>query len=70
VLCNLKTALSGAFQALKYRTYGETYLAAFTYRFNWRFDLRCLVAPLIVDVARSKLVPEKVIRRGHAEATL
>jgi hypothetical protein len=34
VLGNLKTTLSGAFQALKYRKYGQTYLAAFAYRFN------------------------------------
>ena len=70
MLCNLKTALSGAFQALKYRTYGETYLAAFTYRFNWRFDLRGLVATLIADAARSKPVPEKVVSRVHAGVAL
>ena len=68
VLGNLKTTLSGAFHALQYRKYGQTYLAAFAYRFNRRFDLRDLLASLIVDVARSKPVPEKVVRRGHAEA--
>jgi hypothetical protein len=69
VLGNLKTTLSGAFHALKYRKYGQTYLAAFAYRFNRRFDLRGLLATLIVDVARCKPVPEKVVRRGHAEAS-
>jgi hypothetical protein len=68
VLGNLKTTLSGAFHALKYRAYGETYLAAFAHRFNRRFDMRALVATLIVEVARCKQVPEKVVRRGHAEA--
>jgi hypothetical protein len=68
VLGNLKTTLSGAFHALKYRKYGQTYLAAFAYRFNRRFDLRGLVATLIVDVARCKPMPEIVVRQGHAEA--
>ncbi len=70
VLGNLKTTLSGGFHALKYREYGQTYLAAFAYRFNRRFDRRCLVATLIADVARSKPVPEKVVRRGHGQAVL
>ena len=68
VLGNLKTTLSGAFHALRYRKYGQIYLTAFAYRFNRRFDLRGLVAGIIVDVARSKPVPERVVRWGHAEA--
>ena len=68
VLGNLKTTLAGAFHALKYRKYGQTYLAAFAYRFNRRFDLRGLVASLIVDLARGKPAPEKVVRRGFADA--
>jgi hypothetical protein len=68
VLGNLKTTFSGAFYALKYGKYGQTYLAPFAYRFNRRFDLRGLVATLIVDVARCKPMPEKVVRRGRAEA--
>ena len=66
VLGNLKTTLAGAFHALKYRTYGEHYLAAFAYRFNRRFDLRGLVASLIVDVVRTKPIKEKDVRT-HAE---
>jgi hypothetical protein len=58
VLGNLKTTLAGAFHALKYRKYGQHYLAAIAYR----FDLRGLVARLIVDVARSKPIKENVIR--------
>jgi hypothetical protein len=67
VLGNLKTTLAGAYHSLKYRKYAAHYLAAFAYRFNRRFDLRGLVARLIVDVARSKPVKETVVR-AHAEA--
>jgi len=67
VLGNLKTTLAGAYHSLKYRKYAAHYLAAFAYRFNHRFDLRGLVARLIVDVARSKPVNETVVR-AHAEA--
>lgn len=67
VLGNLKTTLAGAFHALNYRKYAEHYLAAFAYRFNRRFDLRGLVARLVVDVARGKPLAEKLVR-AHAEA--
>jgi len=67
VLGNLKTTLAGAYHSLKYRKYAAHYLAAFAYRFNRRFDLRDLVARLIVDVARSKPVTETLVRT-HAEA--
>ena len=59
VLGNLRTILASAFHALKYRMYGEHYLAAFADRFNRRFDLRGLVASLIVDVVRTKPIKEK-----------
>lgn len=65
-LGNLKTTLAGAFHSLKYRKYAEHYLAAFAYRFNQRFDLRGLVARLIVDVVRAKPAKESKIR-SHAE---
>jgi hypothetical protein len=68
MLGNLKTTLAGAFKALKFRKYDQTYLAAFAYRFNQRFDLRGLIATLIVDVAKTRPVKEKVIRDRHAEA--
>jgi hypothetical protein len=68
VLGNLKTMMLGAFKALKYRKYAQTYLGAFAYRFNHRFDLREMIATLIVDVARTKPTAKKVIRGGHAEA--
>ena len=67
VLGNLKTTLAGAFHALKYSKYGEHYLAAFAYRFNRRFDLRGLVARLIVDVARAGPIRKRGVK-AHAEA--
>ena len=67
VLGNLKTTLAGAFHSLKYSKYADPYMAAFAYRFNRRFNLRDLVARLIVDVARCKPVTETSIR-GQAEA--
>ena len=67
VLGNLKTTLAGAFHALKYRKYADHYLAAFAYRFNRRFDLRGLVAALIVDVVRTNPIRERSVRT-HAEA--
>lgn len=67
VLGNLKTTLAGCYHARKYSKYAPSYLAAFSYRFNRRFDLRDLVARLIVDVARARPDKEAGIRR-HAEA--
>ena len=66
-LGNLKTTLAGAFHAQKYCKYGELYLAAFAYRFNRRFDLRGLVARLIVDVVRAGPIRKSGVK-AHAEA--
>lgn len=68
VLGNLKTTLAGAFKALKFGKYAQSYLAAFAYRFNHRINLRDLIATLIVDVARTRPMPEKAVRSSHAEA--
>lgn len=65
ILGNLKTTLAGAFHAFDYAKYAQTYLAAFAYRFNRRFDLRGLVARLIVDVASAKPRTQHVIRRAE-----
>ena len=67
VLGNLKTTLAGAFHSLKYRKYADQYLAAFAYRFNRRFDLRDLVAQIIVDVTQCRPVTKAVVKT-HAEA--
>ncbi len=68
LLGNLKIMMSGAFKALKYRKYAQTYLGAFAYRFNHRFDLRNMIATLIVDVARTKPAAKRAIRGGHNES--
>jgi transposase-like protein len=67
VLGNLKTTLAGAYHSLKYRKYAAHYLAGFAYRFNRRFDLRGLLARLIVDVARCAPLTATGVRQ-HAEA--
>ncbi len=64
VLGNLKTSLSGALHAFNFRKYATSYLAAFAYRFNRRFDLPGLFARLIVDVSRGKPRNERVVRRN------
>ncbi len=64
----LKTMLAGACKTLKFRKYAQTYLAAFAYRFNQPLDLRDLIANLIVDVARTRPIPEKRVKGGHANA--
>jgi hypothetical protein len=48
VLGNLKTSLSGSYHAFNFRKYSARYLAAFTYRFNRRFNLRTLHGRLLV----------------------
>jgi transposase-like protein len=67
ILGNLKTTLHGAFHSLAWAKHADSHLAAFAYRFNRRFELRDLLARLIVDVARC---PAHQIRsiRGGAEA--
>ena len=61
VLGNVKTSLSGTHHAFKFAKYATAYLAAFAYRFNRRFDLRGLVARLLVDVANTRPHPRHVI---------
>ena len=67
ILGNLKTSLHGAFHSLSWAKHADSHLAAFAYRFNRRFDLRDLLARLIVDVARCPAQPIPAIR-GGAEA--
>ena len=66
VLGNLKTAISGAYKAFKFAKYAHSYLGAFSYRFNHRFDLHGLVLALCTTVAVGSPVHEWQIR-GQAE---
>jgi hypothetical protein len=43
---NLKTMMSGAFKALKYRKYAQTYLGAFAYRLA-ASNLKCNTPPRV-----------------------
>lgn len=65
VLGNLKTSLSGAHHAFKFPKYAAFYLAAFAYRFNRRFDLRGLLARLVVDAANTLAQPQRLIRAAE-----
>ena len=68
VLGNLKTTLAGAHHAFGYAKYAASYLAAFAYRFNRRFDLHSLTVRLLVDLARSQPKPLRLIRLAEEEA--
>ena len=65
VLGNLKRTIAGAHHSFKFAKYADAYLAGFAYRFNRRFDLRALVARLIVDVTRTKPRPVHVVRQAE-----
>lgn len=64
ILGNLKTTLHGTFHSLAWSKHADSHLAAFAYRFNRRFDLRDLLARLIVDVARCPARQIQIIRGG------
>lgn len=62
VLGNLKTSLSGSYHAFDFRKYAARYLAAFTYRFNRRFDLSTLHTRLLVAAVACAPHPQRSIR--------
>lgn len=62
VLGNLKTAISGGHKAFKFAKYASSYLGAFAYRFNGRFDLPSLLRGLFSHAAASQPVREWQIR--------
>lgn len=64
VLGNLKRTLAGAHHSFKFGKYADAYLAGFAYRFNRRFDLKGLVARLVVDVCRAAPRTAKAIRKA------
>lgn len=66
VLGNLKTSLSGCYHAFDFRKYAACYLAAFSYRFNRRFNLRTLNQRLLVAAAASPPQPLRIIRLADA----
>lgn len=62
VLGNLKTSLTGSYHAFDFRKYAARYLAAFTYRFNRRFDLKALHTRLLVAAVSCGPQPLRSIR--------
>lgn len=66
VLGNLKTAISGGHKAFKFANYASSYLGAFAYRFNRRFNLPALLHSLIGHAVSSRPVRERQVR-GAAE---
>lgn len=62
VLSNLKTSLSGSHHSFAFRKYASRYLAAFSYRFNRRFDLRSMHQRLLVAAAGCTPACEREIR--------
>lgn len=62
VLGNLKTSLSGCYHAFDFHKYAVRYLAAFSYRFNRRFNLRTLHQRLIIAAVSAPPQPHRLIR--------
>ena len=62
VLGNLKTSFAGTYHAFDFRKYAARYLAAFTYRFNRRFDLKTLHQRLLLAAALCGPHPQRAIR--------
>lgn len=62
VLGNLKSSLTGAQHAFKFRKYAERYLSAFAYRFNRHFNLRTLHRRLLVAAVTCIGYPDRIIR--------
>lgn len=67
VLGNLKTSLSGCYHAFDFQKYATRYLAAFSYRFNRRFDLRTLHQRLLIAAATTTPQPLRVLRGTVAD---
>lgn len=51
VLGNLKSSLSGSYHSFAFGKYASRYLAAFSYRFNRRFDLHSMHQRLLIAAA-------------------
>lgn len=67
ILGNLKTSLSGSYHAFDFQKYAARYLAAFSYRFNRRFDLRTLHQRLLIAAATTTPQPLRALRGGVAD---
>ena len=66
VLGNLKTGLSGAYHAFKFRKYAQRYLSIITYRFNRRFNLATLPVSLLRAAVNIGPRPERWLRAAES----
>ncbi|MCR2831982.1 IS1595 family transposase [Acidithiobacillus ferrooxidans] len=66
VLGNLKTGLSGAYHAFKFRKYAQRYLSTMTYRFNRRFNLATLPMSLFRAAVNTGPRPERWLRAAES----
>ncbi|MBN6742488.1 IS1595 family transposase [Acidithiobacillus sp. MC6.1] len=66
VLGNLKTGLSGAYHAFKFRKYAQRYLSTMTYRFNRRFNLATLPMSLLRAAVNTGPRPERWLRAAES----
>ena len=62
---NLKTAISGAYHAIKFAKYAHRYLAEFQYRFNRRFDMRAIFGRFARAACGSSALNRTVIRAAE-----
>jgi len=67
VLGNLKTGLSGCYHEFDFQKYATRYLAAFSYRFNGRFNLRTLHQRLLIAAATTTPQPLRTLRVAAAD---
>jgi hypothetical protein len=66
VLGNLKTSLSGAYHAVKFRKYAQRYLSTVTYRFNRLFNLATLPMSLLRADVTTGPRPEHWLRSAES----
>ena len=66
VLGNLKTGLSGAYHAFKFRKYAQRYLSTITYRFNRRFNLATLPMSLLRAAVNTEPRPARWLRAAES----
>lgn len=65
LLGNLKTAIEGTYHAFDFAKYAHRYLAEFQYRFNRRFDMKIILARLLVALVAAPPSPEHWLRTAE-----
>ena len=65
LLGNLKTAIAGTYHAFDFAKYAHRYLAEFQYRFNRRFDMKSILARLLLALVVAPPSPEHWLRTAE-----